>query len=78
MQQLIQFESATEGGIIRIPEQYMRHIPSVVKVTVAPALQTKPKIRAKTNDTPSGIDEFPAVLKTRGWKFSRDEANERR
>ena len=27
---------------------------------------------------PSSIDEFPAILNTKGWKFSREEANERR
>jgi hypothetical protein len=32
---------------------------------------------AKTKQKLSGIDKFPALLNTKGWKISRDEANER-
>ncbi|MDR2713240.1 MAG: hypothetical protein LBB91_09045 [Clostridiales bacterium] len=74
----IQFETVVNGGIIRIPEQYMKLVPATVSVTLVPSEQKRPKFRPKTKDKPMSIEEFPAVLNTRGWKFSREEANERR
>jgi hypothetical protein len=41
------------------------------------AAEAAPSFLAKTKQKPSGIDEFPALLNTKGWKFDRDEANER-
>jgi hypothetical protein len=73
----IQFESVVENGIIRIPEQYMKNMPSAAKVTVSLVMRTRPKIKPKTKARPSSIDEFPAVLHTKDWKFNREEANER-
>jgi hypothetical protein len=78
VQQTIQFESVVEDGIIRIPEQYMRQVPSNVTVTLAPTTQARVKFKAKTKEMPTAIDEFPAFLDTTSWKFSREEANERR
>ena len=78
MQQVIHFQSAVEGGMIRIPEQYRKQVSSTVEVTLAPVSQIRPKFRPKTKDRPLSIDEFPAVLDTTGWKFDREEANERR
>jgi hypothetical protein len=73
---LIQFESVVEGNLIRIPEQYVDQIPSVVRVTIVDA--EKPRFRPKIKKEWPNIDEFPAVLDTSGWKFDREEANERR
>jgi hypothetical protein len=78
MQRTIQFESIVENGMIRIPEQYVRQVPSNVTVTLAPASQTRVKFTPKTKEMPATIDEFPAFLDTTGWKFNRGEANERR
>jgi len=74
----IQFETIVNGGIIQIPEQYVKLFSTAfVNVTLAPAEQKKPKFKSKTKTMPSGIDEFPPILDTKGWKFSREEANER-
>jgi hypothetical protein len=71
---VIQFESIVEGGIIRIPEQYIDKISTRDRVAVT--LVDVPKL--KTQKELPHIDEFPAILDTRGWKFNREDANERR
>ena len=73
---VIQFESTVEGNLIRIPEEYIGQIPAVVAVTLGDV--EKPRLRPKTLKELPSIDEFPAVLDTSGWKFDREEANERR
>ena len=72
----IQFESAVEGNTILIPEQYLDQIPARVIVTLMDV--EKPRLKPKTLKELPSIDEFPAMLDTRGWKFNREEANERR
>jgi hypothetical protein len=73
----IQFESVVEDGIIRIPEQYVEDVPSLVRVTLVPA--DKAHVRARTKEGPFTSDDFIALkIDTRGWKFDREEANERR
>jgi hypothetical protein len=74
----IQFDTVVNGGIIHIPEQYVELVPSVVNVTLVPATHERLKFRPKTKKKPFSIDDFPAVLDTKDWKFSREEANERR
>ena len=73
---VIQFESVVEGDVIRIPEQYVGQIPAMVAVTLVD--MEKPRLKPKKQQELPGIDEFPAVLDTSGWKFDREEANERR
>ena len=73
---VIQFESVVEDNLIRIPEQYIGQIPAVVAVTLVDV--EKPRLKPKTRKELPSIDEFPAVLDTSGWKFDREEANERR
>jgi hypothetical protein len=73
---VIQFESVVEGNIIRIPEEYIGQIPAMVTVTLIDA--EKPRFRPKTIGQLPAIQEFPPLLDTRGWKFNREEANERR
>ena len=75
--QAIQFETAVKGNTILIPEQYRNMVPSKVHVTLIPANLGRSKNRTKTKVIPSNIDEIPAVLDTKGWKFNREEANER-
>jgi hypothetical protein len=73
---VIQFDSVVEGDIIRIPAQYMAQIPAMVTVTLADA--EKPRFRPETAEQWPEIQEFLPLLDTRGWKFNREEANERR
>ena len=75
--QAIQFETAVKGNVILIPEQYRNMVPSKVHVTLVPTDMGRPKIRSKTKTIPSNIDEIPALLDTKNWKFNREEANER-
>jgi hypothetical protein len=73
----IQFESVVENDTIRIPRQYKGRLPSAVLVTIIPATDVQPVFQAKTKQKPSGIEEFPVLLDTKGWTFDREEANER-
>ena len=73
---VIQFESAVEGNVIRIPEHYIDQIPARVTVTLVDV--EKPRLKPKIRRELPSIDEFPAILDTRGWKFDREAANERR
>jgi hypothetical protein len=73
----IQFETAVNGNVILIPEQYINIVPPQVNVTIVPVGHERPKFKPKTKTKPAGIDEFPAIIDTNGWRFSREEANER-
>jgi hypothetical protein len=67
--QTYEFSSAVEAnGVIRIPEQYLPNISSPVKVIVC----INDEIQSAGKKTFSAIK-----LKTRGFKFDRNEANER-
>ena len=62
-----QFYATPENGVIHIPEQYKNKMPSRVKVTI------------RVEEASSIRDILlPPTLDTRGWKFDREEANERR
>jgi hypothetical protein len=67
--QAYEFRSVVEdNGIIRIPEQYLHSISSPVKVIVF----TNDEIQSNSNKK-----HFSAMkIKTKGFKFNRDEANE--
>jgi hypothetical protein len=73
--QAIQFEAVVSKGIIHIPEQYMKIVPATVNVTILPVVQAK--LSESNRKKPLSIDEFPAVLDTKNFKFDREEANER-
>ena len=63
-----EFNSTIDNGIIRIPEQYLDKIRSNVKVIVL-----SQEIPEKAGS------EFSALcIHTKGFKFDRDSANERR
>jgi hypothetical protein len=67
--QAYEFNSIIEdNGIIHIPSQYLQNISSPVKVI----LLSNDDVKNKTRETFSAIK-----LKTRGFKFDRDMANER-
>ena len=68
----IQFESVVEGDVIRIPKRYVKDIPRTVSVTI---LFEENKMEPKMLT----LDDFSEMkLDTRGFKFDREEANERR
>jgi hypothetical protein len=64
---MIQFESVVEDDTIRIPAM----------VTVTLLDTERARFRAKTKKELPGIEDFPAMLDTTGWKFDREEAHER-
>jgi hypothetical protein len=72
--QACEFNSVIDNGIIRLPEQYRNTIPSSVKIIV---LFDDVKVSVAA---PVAIPKkkFSAIkLKTKGFKFDREEANER-
>ena len=64
-----EFNSIVEDrGIIRIPEQYLQNISSSVKVIILVNVETQNNNKK----------HFTAMrIKTKGFKFDRDAANER-
>jgi len=73
----IQFDSVVNDGVIRIPEQYKNLLMQGIHVTVFahPAIEIVDKTKAGSLSE----DDFSEMkLDTRGWKFDREEANERR
>jgi len=77
MQQTISFESVIEDDFIQIPEQYKTLFKKGVAVTVV--LNTPSAFMNKTGAGMLSFDDFTDMkLDTRGWKFNREEANERR
>lgn len=69
----VEFESQVEGGMIRIPERYRNTVGSRVKVIV---LMDEYSAGKRGCFGPEDFTELK--LSTRGWKFDREEANERR
>ena len=62
-----QFQTTSENGFIRIPDEYKKKIKARVKVIVV-------------NDDEDDIDwdkRFPPAVDTADWKFNREEANAR-
>jgi len=79
MQQYIQFETIIKSGLIRIPEQYIKKISTAVKVTLTPANGPHIKMGTKSKAGMLSLDDFSTLkIDTEGWKFNREEANERR
>jgi hypothetical protein len=75
----IQFEAEVIGNTIRIPDRYAKEVPTTVKVTLAPATGLKIKYGAKSKAGVLPLGYFSAAkIDTRGFKFDREEANERR
>jgi hypothetical protein len=78
MQEAIQFETNVESGVIRIPEQYIRVVPKTVKVTLVPVDNSRIKTGTKAKSEALTLDDFSALkINTKGFKFNREEANER-
>ena len=68
--QAYEFDTIIENGIISIPEQYYNQNLTSVRVIL---LSDSPKQRKAVNNK-----KFTAMkLKTKGFKFNREDANER-
>jgi len=68
--QAYEFDTVVRDGIIRIPSQYIGRQLSSVRVIIIDSAN-KPDIQPQKQ-------RFSAMrLKTKGFKFNRDEANER-
>ncbi|MDR1706226.1 MAG: hypothetical protein LBS19_16310 [Clostridiales bacterium] len=74
--QTYEFYATPENGFIPIPEKYRDSIKRHVKVIVMDE-----KITQTVDGKTEGFDRIdlllPPTLDTRGWKFNREEANER-
>jgi hypothetical protein len=70
-----EFIAKPENGVIPIPEHYKSLITDDVMVIVLPGLSWNnsgvANVRKKTDLLP------PPTMKTKGFKFNREEANER-
>ena len=75
---VIQFETTVEGNLIRIPEEYADTIHSGTKVTVLSNTNQKRIRNCRAEAGTLLPDDFTAFIDTRGFKFDREEANERR
>jgi len=72
-----QFYAKPENGIIRIPDEYMSRITDTVKIIVLEERSRKTNPDLTTGRVKSDM-LLPPTMSTKGWKFNRDEANERR
>ena len=74
--QAYEFFAKPQNGVIPIPEQYRNIIKNSVKVIV---LEKEPfRVSTEDSNVRNKTDILsPPDLKTKGWKFSREEANER-
>ena len=74
----IQFETIVIGNTIRIPDQFATVVPKTVKVTLMPASESKIKFGTKSKAGMLSEEDFVALkIDTLGFKFNREEANER-
>ena len=74
--QAYEFYAKLENGIIRVPEQYKNKIKSTIKVIlleeeILPLNEKETAIHKRTDLL------SPISIDTRGWKFDKEEANER-
>ena len=71
--QAYEFYAVPENGIIKIPKQYRDKIKTGVKVILLEEKSKAEEINSrKRTDLLS-----PISIDTRGWKFDKEEANER-
>lgn len=74
--QTYEFFAIPENGVIFLPENLKDRITSTVKVFVM-EVTTEKADDDKNNSPPKSSLILPPTLDTRGWKFDREEANER-
>ena len=74
--QAYEFYAIPENGVIPIPEQYRGKITSEVKVILLEGRTWKlDRDEAKARRKSDLL--LPPTADTKGWRFSREEANER-
>ena len=71
-----EFYATPENGTITIPDQYKRKITSEVKVIVLEKIPFNFN-REEANARRRTDLLSPLSIDTRGWKFNKEEANER-
>ncbi|MDR1704351.1 MAG: hypothetical protein LBS19_06660 [Clostridiales bacterium] len=71
-----EFYAKPVNGIIEIPEDYREDIVDNVKVIII-GTETEQKDRQEASKRRKTASLTPPTLKTKGWKFNREEANER-
>jgi hypothetical protein len=77
--QTIQFEADVKGGTIQIPTEFLGNLPKVVNVTLIPIRKAKILSAPEKRTREFTAEDFSAMkLDLKGWKFDREEANERR
>ena len=74
--QAYEFYAKPKGGVIHIPEQYRDQMADNILVII---LEKKPLLlnREETNTRKKTDLLSSPSLKTKGWRFNREEANER-
>ena len=71
-----EFYATPENGTIKIPEQYKYIITSVVKVIILEQKASNHGGVQSATRRKSDLLLFPTIA-TNGWKFNREDANER-
>jgi len=74
--QAYEFLAKPKNGTILIPEEFRNRITSDVKVIVLETKLNGPGFMEADKGNKSDF-LLPPTLNTKGWKFSREEANER-
>jgi hypothetical protein len=74
--QAYEFYTKPKNGIIQIPENYKNLITEDVMVIILEK-KSAPVVNLEANKQRKTDVLSPPVLKTKGWKFDREEANAR-
>ena len=74
--QAYEFYTKPKNGVIPIPEQYKNKIVGNIMVIVLEK-ENHSIVRKEVNNQKKTDLLSPPTLDTRGWKFDREEANER-
>jgi hypothetical protein len=76
---IIQFEATIENNMIRIPEEYVNTVHPGSRVMVRSNENLNCHVNRRAEAGALLPDDFQAFkIDTRGFKFDREEANERR
>jgi len=70
--QAIEFETKAKDGMIKIPKEYLSVMQDTLRVIILIEGSTDKKPKTAKNRTLNAVR-----IKTKGFKFNRDEANER-
>jgi hypothetical protein len=74
LMQAYEFNAVMENGFIPVPEPYRSRINKNVKVIIFERKSSQSEKETKINKADLLL---PPSLDTRGWKFDKEEANER-